>query len=311
MNQQPVRVAVVGVGYFGSLHCQKLAGLPNTKLVAVVDQNQRRANEIAARFGSEALSSHNDLIDRVQGAIVSTPASTHGAIAADLLSGGVDVFIEKPFTTSLSEAERLCRLAAERAAVLQVGHLERYNPAAIAALQMISAPRYIRLERCGPFLNRIQDIDVVFDLMVHDLDLLLQVDKAPVASCSAVGFSIVTKYLDLVCAQILFEDGLAAELMASRVSPDKTRRLRVLDSNGWIDADLAGGQIKRSPILEGQGKPQAFTPPKSDPLLEQDRAFIESIISRRPPLVDGVAGKSVVALAERVRASANANIVKK
>ncbi len=311
MNQNPVPIAVVGAGYFGSLHCDKLAALQNAKLTAVVDQDQQRANETAARFKTAAWSSHRDLIGRVQAAIIATPASTHYSIAADLLSAGVDVLVEKPFTTKLSEAEQLCRLAAERSAIVQVGHIERYNPTVAAALQLISAPRYIHLERSGPYSNRSQDTDVVFDTMTHDLDLLLQIAPAPLASCSAVGFSVVSSYLDLVCARIAFEDGLAAELIASRIGPHKSRAFKVLDADGWLEADLMGGQIKRSPIREGPRSAQTFNVSASDPLLEQDRAFIESLVSRRPPLVDGIVGKSVIALAERVVASATSNLKRK
>ncbi len=307
MNQNPVPIAVVGVGYFGSLHCDKLAALQNAKLTAVVDLDRQRARETAARFKTAAWSSHRDLIGRVQGAIIATPASTHYSIAADLLSAGMDVFVEKPFTTKLSEAEQLCRLAAERSAILQVGHIERYNPTVAAALQLISAPRYVHFERSGPYPNRSQDTHVVFDIMTHDLDLLLQIAHAPLASCSAVGFSVVTNYLDLVCAQFAFEDGLAAELIASRVGPHKRRAFKVLDADGWLEADLMGGQIKRSPIREGPRSAQTFNVSASDPLLLQDRAFVESLLSRRPPLADGVTGTSVVALAERVVASAQSN----
>lgn len=311
MDDEPIRIAVVGVGYFGSLHCQKLSSFSKVNLVAVVDQNQKRADEIAARFGALAFSSHRDIIGKVQAAIVSSPASTHYSIGTDLLSAGIDVLIEKPLATRLPEAEHLCTLATQHSAILQVGHLERFNPTAVAALKMIHAPRYVRLERCGPYLNRILDIDVVFDLMVHDIDLLLQIANAPIASCSAIGLSVVTKYLDQVCAQIVFEDGITAELIASRISPEKIRRLRVLDADGWIDADLAGGQIKRIPILENQSVLQSSTPPPCDALLEEDRAFIESIITRRKPFVDGMAGKAVVALAERIIASTQGNLKRK
>lgn len=311
MNQQPVKVAVVGVGYFGSLHCQKLAALPNAQLIAVVDSDQQRAHEAAARFGTTAYSSHRDLIGLVNGAILATPASTHYRIAADLLSAGMDIFVEKPFTINLAEAEHLCRLAAERAAVLQVGHLERYHSTVAAAMHLISAPRYIHLERSGPYPNRSQDTDVVFDVMTHDLDLLLQIARSPVASCSAIGFSVVTNYFDLVSAHLEFEDGFLASLVASRIGPHKRRAFKVLDADGWLEADLMCGQITRSPIQESPCSIQTFNVPASDPLLEQDRAFIESLASRRPPLVDGVAGKSAVALAERVVASAQSNLKRK
>jgi predicted dehydrogenase len=298
-TNHPVRVAVVGAGYFGSAHCAKFALIPNASLVAIVDSDPKKANETADKFGAHALSSHLDLRGLVDGAIIASPASSHFEIAKDLLNLGVHVLVEKPLSCASAQAEELCRIAKEHSLQIQVGHLERFNPAFVEAQKRILHPVYIRLERCGPFSGRGGDVSVVFDLMTHDLDILMQFARSPVDSISAVGQAVVTKNIDAASVRVSFRDGLVAELFASRTSSRKTRGFVVLDSMGVLEVDLMAGRLRRVSKKE-PSSPEELELPPSDSLLDQDLAFVESIRNNFGPLVSGEDGRRAVALAESI-----------
>ena len=299
-SKQPIQIAVVGAGYFGSFHCRKIANIDGVQLAAVVDINQDRARRMADEFGAEALTSHRELFGRVKAAVVAVPTSAHHEVAAELLSSGLELLVEKPLATTLADAEELCRLADGNTLRLQVGHLERFNPVFLEASRLIHKPRYIRMERCGPFPGRGGDVDIVHELMTHDLDILLQLTDAPVADVTASGWSVITRHLDVATAQIRFEDGLVAELMSSRVSLERVRRFQVLDEQGVLDVDLAGGWIRRNSLDGGRESPDKLRLEGGDPLLEQDRHFVEILSNGQQPRVGGEAGKATVALASRI-----------
>jgi predicted dehydrogenase len=299
-SKQPIQIAVVGAGYFGSFHCGKIASLDGVQLAAVVDINQDRARRMADNYGAQALGSHRDLSGRVKAAVVAVPTSAHHEVAAELLSSGIELLVEKPLATTLSQAEELCRLAAGYTLRLQVGHLERFNPVFLEASKRIHEPRYIRMERCGPFPGRGGDVDVVLELMTHDLDILLQLTRAPVAEVAASGWPVITPHLDVATARITFADGLVADLMASRVSLERIRRFQVLDQQGVMEVDLAGGWIRRNSLDAGPGGPDKLQFDGGDPLLDQDRSFVEILSNGQQPRVGGEAGKATVALASRI-----------
>jgi predicted dehydrogenase len=299
-SKQPIQIAVVGAGYFGSFHCGKIASLDGVQLAAVVDINQDRARRMADNYGAQALGSHRDLSGRVKAAVVAVPTSAHHEVAAELLSSGIELLVEKPLATTLSQAEELCRLAAGYTLRLQVGHLERFNPVFLEASKRIHEPRYIRMERCGPFPGRGGDVDVVLELMTHDLDILLQLTRAPVAEVTASGWPVITPHLDVATARITFADGLVADLMASRVSLERIRRFQVLDQQGVMEVDLAGGWIRRNSLDAGPGGPDKLQFDGGDPLLDQDRSFVEILSNGQQPRVGGEAGKATVALASRI-----------
>ena len=298
-SKQPIQIAVVGAGYFGSFHCGKIAGIDGVRLAAVVDINQDRARRMADQYGARALSSHRDLTGRVKAAVVAVPTSSHHEVAAELLNSGIELLVEKPLATTLSDAEDLCRLAAGRTLRMQVGHLERFNPVFLEASKRIHQPRYLRMERCGPFPGRGGDVDVVHELMTHDLDILLQLTTAPVVDVSASGWSVITPHLDVATAQIRFKDGLVADLMSSRVSLERIRRFLVLDEQGVLDVDLAGGWIRRNSLGSGPDADKLQLD-GGDPLLDQDRSFVEILSNGQQPRVGGEAGKATVALASRI-----------
>jgi predicted dehydrogenase len=291
---------VVGAGYFGSFHCGKIASLDGVQLAAVVDINHNRARRMADQYGTQALDSHQDLSGRVKAAVVAVPTSSHHEVAGELLSSGIELLVEKPLATTLTEAEDLCRLAAGRTLRLQVGHLERFNPVFIEASKRIQKARYVRMERCGPFPGRGGDVDIVLELMTHDLDILLQMTGAAVADVAASGWSVITEHIDVATARITFTDGLVADLMASRASLERIRRFQVLDELGVLEVDLAGGWIRRNSLKAGPDGAEKLQVDCGDPLLDQDRSFVEILSNGQQPRVCGEAGKAAVGLASRI-----------
>jgi predicted dehydrogenase len=295
-------VGVVGVGYFGTFHCGKIADLPGVELAGVADIDPARARDVANRYGIEPFSSHRELAKRVDAAVVAVPTSAHHDVAADLLSDGLDLLVEKPLAVTVAEADHLCHLAAARTLKLQVGHLERFNPVFVEAIHRIHKPRYVRLERSGPFPGRGGDVDVVLELMTHDLDILLQLSSAPVASIQADGWPVITPYLDVASARIRFRDGLVADLLASRCGSSRRRNFTVLDAKGTLEVDLAGRRICRVLYDGGAHKTDELVLAPGDPLLEQDRAFIDVLHNGEQPRVGATAGRDAVDLASRILA---------
>jgi len=306
-RQIPVRMAVVGTGYFGSYHCEKMSVLPDVRLVAVVDLDAQRAREAAARYGAEAYSSHRDLAGRVDAAVVAVPSQAHHLVAAELLEAGIDVLVEKPLATTLPAAEALCQLAKRHAACIQVGHLERFNPILQEALDRLRSPRFVRMERLGPFPGRGLDVDVVLELMTHDLDILLQLTQAQPTCVRAFGWNVVTSHLDLASARIEFADGLIAEIHASRTSSRRVRAFSVLDEDGLLEVDLAGRRLRRNSFASGRQQTEEVALDAGDPLLDQDRSFVDALTNGRKPKVSGQAGSAAVGLAEQILASISAS----
>lgn len=293
-------MAVVGVGHFGSFHCCKIQSLPGADLRVVVDVDSDRAASAGARFGAQALTSIEDLAGRVDAAVVAVPTPEHHQVAARLLAAGLDLLVEKPLAASSEQAQHLCELAARRARCLQVGHLERFNPIVREAFARIREPRYVRLERLGPFPAQGVKADVVFELMTHDLDLLLQLNGSPVESIEAIGFSVASPWADLASARLRFADGMLAELASSRVHPQRKRHMSVLDADGLLEIDLDARCLWRRPRGEQAQACDPVSCSDGDPLLEQDRAFVYALANGRQPKVGPEAGAAAVALAERI-----------
>lgn len=294
-------MAVVGVGYFGAYHCGKLASLEGVSLDAVVDVDAGRARAVADRFGAEPLQTTRDLVDRVDAAVVAVPTSLHHDVAVGLLESGLDLLVEKPLATTVADADNLCRLVDRHARCLQVGHLERFNPTLTEAVGLIRRPRYVRMERSGPFPGRGGDVDVVLELMTHDLDILLHLTRAPVDSVEAAGWSVLTPHLDVASARLRFADGLTADLFASRVGAERCRRFLVLDERGALEVDLANRTLCRTGVAPAPGSGQRQVLATCDPLLEQDRDFVDVLQNGRQPRVGASAGRAAVALATRIQ----------
>jgi len=301
-------VGVVGTGALGSHHARVFAGLPDAKLVSVFDLDPVKAKSVGEPFGAETAGSLAELIDRIDAAVVAVPTVAHAEVAAKLLGAGRHVLVEKPITSTLEDAEALVALAAEKHVVLQVGHVERFNPAA-EALQRIGTPRFVEVHRLSPFPNRSLDIDVILDLMIHDLDLLLALDKSKAVQIDAVGVPVLTDRVDIANVRIRFESGLIANLTASRVSAEKIRKFRVFGSRLYASCDFITRKAQVAKLVIGEtGAPEirmeaigsGTTDPESEPLRRQAKAFVGACAGRHAPVVSGADGLAVLRMAKEI-----------
>jgi len=307
MESRPLKVAVIGVGYLGRFHCEKLKRLKGAELAAVVDADPGRAQAAAKEFGVKAFGHHREVLDLVDAAAVVTPTIAHFAVASDLLAAGKDVFCEKPMTTTLKEADQLVRLAQENGRILQVGHLERFNPAVEAMLGRVNSPLFIECNRIAPYKARATDVDVVLDLMIHDLDVILAMVQDEPCEIRAVGVPVLGPHADIVNARLEFPKGCVANVTASRLALKEERKMRVFQPDAYVSLDF-----RKRKLLVVQGveyrpgripKVQADRPRfgKNDPLEEEIKAFVESVRTRKPPKVGGAEGRRALACALAVR----------
>ncbi|HJU12487.1 MAG TPA: Gfo/Idh/MocA family oxidoreductase [Candidatus Binataceae bacterium] len=305
-----LRAGVVGVGRLGALHARKYTSIPGLRLEYVVDTDSGRASEIAADTGAIPLSDYRELAGKIQLASVATPSVTHCAIARDLMEAGIDVLLEKPMTATLSEAQELSSLARHSGRILQIGHLERFNPAIVRLRQLLSHPRFIECHRLAPFTERGTDVDVILDLMVHDLDVILTVTAAPVISLEAVGVAVLTDRIDVANARLHFADQLIANLNVSRVAPRKERKIRFFQPDAYISLDYEARRIqvyRKEPPPAGAAYPvisaEQIEITDGDPLREEIVAFVQSVRTRKAPEVNAEAGLRVMELSERIVAA--------
>ena len=299
MNQR-LRTAVIGVGYMGRFHAEKLAATAGAELAVVVDADAARATEIGARLGCAHSTDHKAVLAGLDAACVAVPTERHFEVVRDCLEAGLHVLVEKPLATTLDQADRLLALAGARNLVLQVGHLQRFNPAFQALAAQPGRPLFIDSERLAPFNARGADGDVVLDLMIHDLDLALALARAPVEAVSACGFRILTDAIDIANARIEFTDGCIANLSASRVSQTPVRKLRVFCQDQYISADLQGHKLRhvRRSAAGIEQSEQAFE--RTDELRAQTDAFVRTVREGGQPLVSGEQGRRALALALQV-----------
>jgi len=302
---KPLRTAVIGVGYMGKFHAEKFAASRDAELVAVVDADAARAQAIAARLGCAHEAGYQAVLPRVEAACVAVPTALHWQVVRDCLEAGVHVLVEKPLSRTLEEADSLLELARARGLVLQVGHLQRFNPAFQALVAQGGRPLFIDIERLAPFKARGTDVDVVLDLMIHDLDLVLALAKAPIEQVSASGFRVLTEAIDIANARIEFADGCIASVSASRVSQAPVRKLRVFRHDSYVSADLQEQRLRHvrkgregentDGIVESE---QIFE--RADELRAQAEAFVQAVRGRAVPLVTGEQGRQALALALQV-----------
>jgi predicted dehydrogenase len=301
----PLRVAVIGVGHLGRHHARLLATLPDVALVAVVDTNRARADEIAAGANTRPLYDARDLTGQVDAVVVAVPTAWHLDIAKPLLLAGVHVLMEKPMAASLDEADQMIDAAQQGGATLAVGHTERFNPAVEAARPLVSDPRFIEVHRLGTFPERSLDIDVVFDLMIHDLDVVLSLVSSPVESIEAVGVPVLTGRVDIANVRIRFENGCIANLTASRISRDRTRKIRFFQRSAYVSIDYAAQKVEVWRLQKGVGPIPRIDggdlPVTNDePLKRELTDFVAAIRERRAAAVDGAQGRRALALATEI-----------
>lgn len=308
MSESRLRIGVVGTGALGSHHARVFAGLDNAVLTSVFDLDPKKARSAGDLHGATIASSLDDLMESVDAAVVAVPTADHASVAETLIRAGRHVLVEKPFTSTVDDGERLVTLAREKGVTLQVGHVERFNPAA-EALRRIGAPRFVEVHRLSPFPNRSLDIDVILDLMIHDLDLLIALDASPAVQIDAVGVPVLTDRVDIANVRIRFQSGLIANLTASRVSVEKIRKFRVFGSGLYASCDFLTRQAQIAKLVTGKDgaieiKVEAIgaasAGPESEPLLRQAKAFVHSILGREAPLVSGADGVAVLRLATEI-----------
>ena len=304
---EKIKVGVVGVGYFGQFHAEKYAQLEGVELVGVVDINTSRAREIAKRYRTQPFDHHAHLLNKVQAVSIAAPTSFHYSMAKDFFLQGIDVLLEKPISSTLEEADELIRLAASKGLIFQVGHLERFNGALSDLMGRVQHPRFIESHRLGLFSGRGADVDVVLDLMIHDIDFILSQVKSEVKAFQAIGIPILTHTSDIANARIEFENGCTASLTASRVSNEKIRKTRIVQRDGILSIDYLSQKLylsKRGIPLEEGEIPEMVTeeiPVQKIDLLEAEiRSFLQSVRDRKNVRVSGLDGKRALALALQI-----------
>jgi predicted dehydrogenase len=298
---EPVRAGVIGVGALGQHHARVYESLPEARLVGVHDLDQARAAEVAARHSCRAFPHLRDLLAAAEAVSVAVPTVDHHRVARAVLEEGRHVLVEKPMTSTLVEADDLIRAAADRGLVLQVGHIERFNPAVDVLRATVKEPRFIEVHRLGEFSPRSLDIDVVLDLMIHDLDILLSLDGSDAVRVDAVGVPVLTPKVDIANARVRFGSGLIANLTASRVSAEKVRKFRVFAPRTYISVDFTAREARVYRLQESPTGPaisvERTAAPEEEPLRRQLAGFLRAVREGSTPAVTGADGRRALALA--------------
>jgi predicted dehydrogenase len=308
-----VRAAVVGVGYLGRFHAEKYAAHPEARLVAVADVDPDRAREVASQLGVEAVTDYRALLGRIDCASVAVPTQHHHAVAHGLLEAGIDVLVEKPLTSTVDEGKSLVELAVRGGRVFQVGHLERFNPAVQVLEGLVHQPRFIECHRLAPFTDRGTDVDVVLDLMIHDLDVILSMVPSALRSVEAVGVPVLTSSVDIANARLRFANGCIANVTASRVSLKRERKLRIFQADAYLAVDYGERRLRicrREPTADGQTSltVEEREVPECDALQAEIDAFIHAVVERETPPVTGWDGLRALEVAHVIRESLEAEV---
>ena len=305
-SEKRVKVAVIGVGHLGQHHARIYAELPGVDLAAVADISEGRRREVAARLRVPAVADYQSLLGKVDAVSVAVPTAIHHEIARAFLLAGSDVLVEKPITRTLAQADDLVAVAGRAGRILQVGHSERYNGAVQALATQVKDPGFIEVHRMGPFPGRGTDVDVVLDLMIHDIDIILTLVKSPVTSVSAVGVPVVSDQVDIANARVEFASGCVANITASRVTGERVRKIRVFQRDTSFVLDYANQELHLFRQVDGEGPGKSrlarieVPVARVEPLRQELLDFVASVRTRRPPMVSGEAGREAVALATQI-----------
>jgi predicted dehydrogenase len=301
---KPLRVGVIGVGYLGKFHAEKYAYMKDVELVGIVDIIADRAERVAKRFRTESFSDYRELIDQVDAVSVVVPTPLHFSISRDFLEHGVDVLIEKPVAQTLEEAEALIEVAASRGSLIQVGHLERFNPAVIALTKVVDRPLFIESHRLSVFKERGTEVDVVLDLMIHDIDIILSLVKAQPQQVHAAGVPVISSRVDIANARLMFENGCVANVTASRISVKNMRKIRIFQKDTYVSVDYSNHDIT---IIRKDGQGVDLPIPgmsmersifeKADALEAELGSFVDAVRTRNAPLVSGHDGRNALGVA--------------
>ena len=320
MSKQ-VNIGVIGVGHLGVHHASHLAKIKNANLVGVFDTNLERAEEISKKINTAIFQSVDNLLENVEAVSIVTPTSTHRDVAEKCIKKGKHVFIEKPITSSVKDAEHLIELSKKHNVIIQVGHIERFNPALLALSNLEIDPKYIEVHRMAPFMSRGTDVPVVLDLMIHDIDLILSFISSPVKEIYANGVSIMTNSVDIANARIKFENGSIANITSSRVAKDRVRKIKIFQQDLYVTIDFLAGisevykamgasqsdpdAIMSAPLVEKDGKHRQifYEQPKvkkTDALKAELKNYLNAVLGKEKPMVDGFAGKQALDVAIKI-----------
>ena len=306
-ESKKIRVAVVGTGEFGRNHARVYRELDGADLVGVFDENPERAAAVAVEYQTQVLESLEELPRCADAASVAVPTVAHSEVGCRLLEMGLDVLVEKPMAVNLAEADALLRAAKKNARILQVGHVERFNPAVIAVEPILNRPLFFEVHRLGVFTPRSLDVDVIYDLMIHDLDILLAMVNEPVVEVKAVGIPVLTEKVDIAHARLEFAGGAVANITASRVSTERVRKMRFFQQQEYISLDYARRDALRIGVKKPGPQPEfgfeKLNAPAIEPLHAELEAFVNASRSRKEPPTNGAAGRAALELASRVMAS--------
>jgi predicted dehydrogenase len=306
-SSQKVRVAVVGAGEFGRNHARVYREIPGAELVGIYDKNVKRTADVAAEFQAQIFHGLEDLRGRVDAVSVAVPTVDHASVGCQLMELGLDVLVEKPMATNLAEADALLEASRKFQRILQVGHVERFNPAVLAVEPIVDHPLFFEVHRLGVFTPRSLDVDVIYDVMIHDIDILLALVKEPVTEVKAVGIPVLTDKVDIAHARLEFAGGAVANVTASRVSTERVRKMRFFQQHEYISLDYARRDALRVGVKKPGPQPEfAFEKlqaPAVEPLHAELQAFVDAVRTRRQPRTSGVAGRAALEVAARVMAS--------
>jgi predicted dehydrogenase len=302
-----IRVAVAGIGEFGRNHARVYREIEGAELAGVYDLDSNRASAVAAEFQTQVLTSLDELRARADAVSVAVPTIAHAEMGCRLLEMGLDILVEKPMAVNLSEADALLVAAKKNNRILQVGHVERFNPAVIAVEPILNRPLFFEVHRLGVFTPRSLDVDVIYDLMIHDLDILLALVKEPVTEVKAVGIPVLTDKVDIAHARLEFAGGAVANVTASRVSTERVRKMRFFQQQEYISLDYARRDALRVGVKKPGPQPEfgfeKLNAPAIEPLRAELEAFVDAVRTRKEPRTNGAAGRAALELASRVMAS--------
>lgn len=304
-----IRVGVIGVGYLGKFHAQKYAGMADVDLVGIVDTDRTQAEDIARQTGAKAYTHHLDLLGKVDAVSIVVPTLSHYVVGHDFLANDVDILLEKPMTTTLEEADKLLELAELKDRIIQVGHLEQFNPAVVALKDIIKQPLFIESHRLSIYKDRCTDVSVVLDLMIHDIDIILNFVKSEISEIRAAGAKVTSGNVDIANARIEFENGCVANITASRISTKNERKIRVFQKDGYVSVDFAKREITviqqggtgGNEVIPGMSIKQLhFT--QGDALENEIRSFVNAVREHKKPEVTGQMGRCALKTALRIMA---------
>lgn len=295
-----LKVGVIGTGSIGRHHARIYSEIKDADLVAVVDADNSRVQELATRYNCKAYSDHLDMIDKVDAVSIAVPTVLHYKVAMDFLKHDKDILIEKPITSTIQEADDIISEADRRGLILQVGHLERFNSGVTLISKMVEKPQFIESKRLSPFLGRGIDVDVTLDLMIHDIDIILSLVNSDIHDIRATGATVLTENIDVAHAWMEFENGCIAEAVTSRLANEKTRQLKVFQHNSLLDLDYQSQKVSRFKKKNGNIEREVLTAEEKEPLKEQLISFVDCVLNRTQPIVSGHAGMEALKIALKV-----------